>query len=1452
MIAGPVLPQIARVKQNGFPASGKSITITITGAAAGSISGVTDANGEFRFTYVPPHRKTVDVVSASCGGCSNTATKPITVDGPEVQFCPAESGTLFGNPIMPGSAEKIQAEEDWGDSGPHPLRFTRHYRSAGTVFAGLGVNWSHNYAARLVEAQGDYAVHLPDGGTLYLTREHGSNRWRSDSGEDLLTQTSSGMELSHIGDDRRWLFDANGPLLNITQSNGWAMTFAYDGIQLASVTNAFGRSLHFVHDAQGRLIGVNTPDGQQIRYTFDSASRLASVIYPDHVSRSYLYEDSLWPGALTGIVDEAGVRYASFAYDDAGRAVSTSRSGGAQGYTANYGSASTRASGRLVAGAVTDPSLYHTSVQVIDPLGNAQIWSYVGGNGTVRVRGVNAPFEGSRVANRSGSPDLPDSETDFLGVQTLFTWDAARRLPLSTTRAANRPEVQTTGTQWHPTFRLPALIAEAGRTTAYTYDAQGNRLSETVTDTATGQARTWQWSYLPNGLTGSVTGPRGGVWRHGYDVAGNRTSVKNPQGLETQYAYDAAGRVIRQTAPSGLVTTYAYDQRGRLVQIDQGDETTTYRYTPSGQLAGMTLPSGYQASYRYDAAQRLVGASDNLDHSIQYTLDAMGNRVREEVRDARGNLALATGRVINSLNRVAAIQGAQGQTTVLDYDANGEPVSATDPLNQTTRQSLDGLRRPVATTFADNASASQAWDALGELAAVTDPKGVQTSYDRNAFGDITRETSLDSGTTTYQHDAAGNITARTDARGLTSLYEYDSLNRLVHVTHADGSAAHYRYDASDFLSEIEDASGITAYEHDQHGRVTAKTQTLRDNSAVPSQYRVRYAYSGGQLSQVTYPSGLQVHYRRRSGQITGVDVQPPGPLAGARPFVTDLTPTPLGQPKAWRWASGDSAQRSFDADARMTASEIASYQYDAAGRISALTQNLWTDAGAASSAAAATAVPRPFSWTVGYDRRNRVTSFTRTTPGSTPAVTQYSWDANGNRLSAHETSSGDIDLGAGLQGANQALQTAIAPQLEPASNRLLGFAQTLNTTQNGRTVASSTTQVSYTLDAAGNLIGDGLRRFQIDASGRVAGVATGSAGDETTVSYLHNALGQRVFKSEPKVPTYVPSEEELGSEFTSWLRKYFGQLFTVGASTAQLGQAYIYDETGALLAEYGNGGSNSASMDLIWLPTDGGQSLPIGLHRDGRLYAIHPDHLGTPRLITDEANQPVWQWPYSAFGTTAPTGVLKVTGAGASPNANANPKAQTATAERLERTEPRLGFNLRYPGQYYDAESNLFYNYFRSYQPNQGRYTQADPIGLRGGLNPFTYVSGQPLTAIDPTGLLKFNKPAPSTVPPEGETFDALVCLETCLKGTTGNLDLNLLVTGGAEKTGHSSKSHHSKGEACDIASPRSNKGVTDADAKMCAKACGFGAGHYETFPNNPNRDHWHFQLTPGNGVSAL
>ncbi len=147
--------------------------------------------------------------------------------------------------------------------------------------------------------------------------------------------------------------------------------------------------------------------------------------------------------------------------------------------------------------------------------------------------------------------------------------------------------------------------------------------------------------------------------------------------------------------------------------------------------------------------------------------------------------------------------------------------------------------------------------------------------------------------------------------------------------------------------------------------------------------------------------------------------------------------------------------------------------------------------------------------------------------------------------------------------------------------------------------------------------------------------------------------------------------------------------------------------------------ANSEVAEVVW---HGGQ--PVGyvtsssfssasVAAQAQTYAVHSDNLGTPRLLTNASGQPVWQWAYSAFGDNA---------------------AQELASASASSSSPQL-FGLRYPGQYFDAETGQHYNYFRTYDPESGRYTQADPIGLDGGWNRFGYVGGNALWAVDPKGL---------------------------------------------------------------------------------------------------------------------
>jgi RHS repeat-associated protein len=147
------------------------------------------------------------------------------------------------------------------------------------------------------------------------------------------------------------------------------------------------------------------------------------------------------------------------------------------------------------------------------------------------------------------------------------------------------------------------------------------------------------------------------------------------------------------------------------------------------------------------------------------------------------------------------------------------------------------------------------------------------------------------------------------------------------------------------------------------------------------------------------------------------------------------------------------------------------------------------------------------------------------------------------------------------------------------------------------------------------------------------------------------------------------------------------------------------------------------SAKYIHLPTASGP-MPIAAIYGTKHYAIQSDHLNTPRRLIQSDGQVAWQWAYSAFGEEKPT-----TASNRFANIDLNQSFGTTTV-------PAVTFNLRYPGQYFDQESNLHYNYHRSYSETVGRYTQSDPIGLDGGWNRFGYAEQNPMSYSDPLGLV--------------------------------------------------------------------------------------------------------------------
>ncbi len=212
-------------------------------------------------------------------------------------------------------------------------------------------------------------------------------------------------------------------------------------------------------------------------------------------------------------------------------------------------------------------------------------------------------------------------------------------------------------------------------------------------------------------------------------------------------------------------------------------------------------------------------------------------------------------------------------------------------------------------------------------------------------------------------------------------------------------------------------------------------------------------------------------------------------------------------------------------------------------------------------------------------------------------------------------------------------------------------------------------------DAAGNTTSIGSKAFTYNDANRMNAV---KQGDAVLESYGYNHRGERVLR-------------------------------TPAGGAAQI---TLYDEAGQWLGNYSATGQ--AQQQAIWL--DNYPVALINVPGTGvpELAYVQPDHLGTPRVVIDPVRDvAIWEWSNKSevFGNQIPSADLDGDGVA-------------------------FELALRFPGQQATDASGLFYNYQREYDPAAGRYSQSDPMGFDGGVSTFSYVSADPVQAVDPLGLL--------------------------------------------------------------------------------------------------------------------
>ncbi|UTW46349.1 RHS repeat protein [bacterium SCSIO 12696] len=371
--------------------------------------------------------------------------------------CPSSD---IGNPINLVTGNKHQRVVDYVSSGINPLRVVRYYNS------NTG-RWRFFPEAVASRRHVEVMVTRADGKQLIFTR-NGSTWFPDPDVQGSVKRAFADGSISGwkylIDGKTTEEYNRSGQLVAVHNVNGNSQTYTYSTSTI-SVSNGIDQ-LVFDVDNSGRIIGFTAGQGEHYSYTYDSVGRLVSIVYPNSaVARTYHYENASYPNALTGITDENGARFATWAYDSEGRAISSEHHGSTEKVTLDYTHIDDSVDPRVTAtNALGKQTTYHfTTIHGVRKV------TQVEGHQSVHCAAANKTY----TYDTNG---FLASKTDWLGNLISYTRDTKGQ-ELSRTEAAGTPDERVFTTEWHPTLNLPTKITSSDYELIYSYDSGGNLLS---------------------------------------------------------------------------------------------------------------------------------------------------------------------------------------------------------------------------------------------------------------------------------------------------------------------------------------------------------------------------------------------------------------------------------------------------------------------------------------------------------------------------------------------------------------------------------------------------------------------------------------------------------------------------------------------------------------------------------------------------------------------------------------------------------------------------------------------------------------------------------------------------------------------------------------------------------------------------------------------------------------
>ena len=791
-----------------------------------------------------------------------------------------------------------------------------------------------------------------------------------------------------------------------------------------------------------------------------------------------------------------------------------------------------------------------------------------------------------------------------------------------------------------------------------------------LTDVNSGEAACWE--YNAQRLIVRYQDFDGSEYRAAYNKQNMPESLILPGERTIQVAYDALARPVQITDALKRQTRLDYHRNSLRVTRRQYPDGGVWvgKYDIAGRLLKETAPGGAQFRYHYRDVAALPERIDGPTGEVRLEWQRHGEPVRHT--------------------------DCSGQTTGYDYDDDGNLLCITDAQGHETRYQYErgGLLRGV--RYADGSGERLHYNEQGLLNKFTD-----------AAGEVMR----------WQYNVRGQVVSFTDRLQRCYRYEYDHRGRLVSLDNANAARFSFRWDgAGKLLSEKHPDNQLRLYHYTPAGMPSRLvTQRINDDGIIRAERQVSFTHDAA--GRTTCRSGDM--------SVTRYEWDERDRLLAA-----ERVPTPAGE------RAGIAANRvsfRYDRGGRLLAEDGAegtlAYQWDGADNLAGLTlpdgqQLSWLRYGAGHVSAI-----RCGGRLVSEFERN---GLHREVSRSQGALKQYrGYDARGRRLwqssgrfgtaTAGQPRAGEVwrTFSYGLTGELTETDDFIRGRQHygyDAEGRLTSFRESdplsvaeyfhydnADNRLNRRHLPFETVdpvyesavrdnrlrrqgRFTYRYDDRGNTIkrshGAQVQEFAYDDEDRlIRAWGCGPQGEHES-RYTYDALGRRLCKRVKIRRAGIWQEEE--TTFV-WQGMRLAQEKTGGGT-----HTYIYDPD--------EGYSPLARM------TQRGE--------EQALYWFHTDINGTPLEMTDEKGQLRWSGKYGVWGRVTRQNVRDI----------------------RESAYRRWHQPLRYAGQYSDSETGLHYNTYRYYDPDSGRFTTQDPIGLAGGLNVYAYAPN-PSSYIDPLGL---------------------------------------------------------------------------------------------------------------------